>query len=173
MRVPAFSAASGKAVIVGVGRLEVRSETELAMDDDSVRIAFVPGDVNPAGSPRMRIAMGEREVWAVKVGTTTGAADGDYAGRYYSDELGAVYELAAAGAGLSLRHRRMGNMPLHLLASDRLAGQIGILRFQRDDEGRVQGFTLNHELLPDRGVRFERLGGIVNLSDIHGKTHYP
>lgn len=142
---------------LGAAPLYVVSETELASDDDSVRIAFVAGEAGPADRVRLRVATGEQEVWATRVGATTEPSDRDYAGQYYSAELGAVYELEATEAGLVLRHRRMGDVPLHLMTADRLAGEIGILRVHRGDEGGVQGFTLHHELLPDRGVRFEKL----------------
>jgi CubicO group peptidase (beta-lactamase class C family) len=141
---------------MGVGRLYAISETELRNEDGTVRITFVPGEDAPAG----RITIGDQQVWATRVGTTAGAADEEeYAGLYYSDELGTVYELVTTTGGVSLRHRRMGDTQLHLLASDRLAGQLGILRFHRNDEGHVQGFTLKQGVLPDRGVRFRKLGG--------------
>ncbi|UCC74151.1 MAG: beta-lactamase family protein [Gemmatimonadota bacterium] len=142
---------------LGVGRLYAISETEFRSDDDSVRITFFPGEEGRAR--RAQIVVGDQHLWATRVETTAGAADEkEYAGLYYSDELGTVYELVATTGEVSLRHRRIGDVQLHPLASDQLAGRLGILRFFRDDEEHIQGFTLNDELLPDRGLRFRRLG---------------
>ncbi len=103
--------------------------------------------------------VGDQQLWATRVETTAGADIAkEYTGLYYSDELGTVYELVVTSGEVSLRHRRIGDVQLYPLASDQLAGRLGILRFFRDDEEHIQGFTLNDELLPDRGLRFRRLG---------------
>jgi hypothetical protein len=44
------------------------------------------------------------------------------------------------------------------------------LRFQRDDEGCVQGSTLYHELLPRLGMRFGRLEGSLTGNPTRLKT---
>jgi CubicO group peptidase (beta-lactamase class C family) len=144
---------------MGVGPLYPRSDTELASDDDSVRVAFVAGEAGAPGPPRIRVTKGDQELTATKVVTGAEPTSTDYAGHYYSDELGAVYELTVAADGLHIQHRNLRDMLLHPLAGDGFAGETGILRFQRDDQGRVQGFTLHQELLPDRGVRFSKIGG--------------
>lgn len=142
---------------VGVGRMYVVAETELATDDGTARIAFVAGEGGSTAAPRIRVTLADRVLWAARAGVTIEAADGDYAGRYYSSELNAVYELVVADSVLHLRRQRTGDIRLHLMTPDRLAAPLGILYFERDDDGRIRGFTLRDELLPARGVRFSRM----------------
>lgn len=141
---------------LGVDRLYATSETEFRTGDGSVRITFVPSEEGPAR--RAQVVVGDQQLWANRVETTADAAvEKEYAGLYFNDELGTVYELVATTGEVSLRHRRMGDVQLHPLASDQLAGRLGILSFYRDNRERIQGFTLSHEWLPDRGLRFRRL----------------
>jgi hypothetical protein len=83
------------------------------------------------------------------------AALGQYAGRYYSTEVEAVYHLGLAGDTLVLRHRRIGAIPLQPRSPDLFGAgtRVGELRFERNDAGQVTGFTVSNGRT--RGVRFD------------------
>ena len=82
----------------------------------------------------------------------------DFAGRYVSAELGAMYTVQVSDAGLELMHVRLDE-PLRLrhIAGDRFAnaGPLGRLAFERGADGSVTGFVAGAGRT--RGVRFERV----------------
>ena len=81
-----------------------------------------------------------------------------YAGRYFSDEVEAVYTLAVEGGQLVARHRRLDDVALAPAAEpDQFTGDnIALLNvaFERDDDGAVTGFRASNGRT--RGVLFER-----------------
>jgi hypothetical protein len=80
-----------------------------------------------------------------------------YAGRYYSAEVESVYDIALENDTLVVRHRRIGAVPLEPRSRDVFdaEGPIGELRFERDDAGRITGFSVANGRT--RGVRFVRM----------------
>lgn len=91
--------------------------------------------------------------------TWTPAADAlaEYAGTFYSAEIGTVYRFSVRADTLILRHRRIGELALEPREPDvfRAGHGLGTLRFDRDAAGSVAGFTISNGRT--RGVRFERL----------------
>ena len=84
----------------------------------------------------------------------------DYAGRYVSEELGAVYGVRVAddGLGLELTHVRLDDaVARRHVTADRFtgAGPLGDVEFERDTDGSVVGFSAGAGRT--RGVRFERV----------------
>ena len=65
------------------------------------------------------------------------------AGRYYSDELDATYEIAVSGTTLVLRRPRARPDSLSARDSLTLVGNVGTLRFQHGSDERAPGFVLN------------------------------
>jgi hypothetical protein len=88
------------------------------------------------------------------------AALSGYAGRYRSDELDVVYDVAPADSGLTVKHPKLGTVRLQPLFPDAFQGSgetIGFLaRFTRDAKGRVDGFLVTAGRV--RRVRFEKQG---------------
>ena len=81
-----------------------------------------------------------------------------YAGRYYSDELEAVYTVAVEEDRLVARHRRLGDIALAPVSADRFQGDrwfIGSVAFERSPTGAVTGLRVSSERV--RGLRFQRL----------------
>ncbi|HEX7706869.1 MAG TPA: serine hydrolase domain-containing protein [Thermoanaerobaculia bacterium] len=78
-------------------------------------------------------------------------------GRYESDELKAVIDVASIKDGLSIRLNDAPDKVLELRAVERDAFQRGmmIVRFRRDAAGKVKGFDYSNPLL--RNIRFTRL----------------
>lgn len=65
----------------------------------------------------------------------------EYAGRYYSPELGATYTLRVEGESLVAEHRFVGRMPLKPLGeADQFRTFWGTVRFDRNDVDLVTGF---------------------------------
>lgn len=79
-------------------------------------------------------------------------------GRYESPELGATYEIMAGERGLVMRFERTPEKSLDLAPVDRDAFmyRMMIVRFQRDADGRVTGFTYGNPVV--HGIAFARLG---------------
>jgi CubicO group peptidase (beta-lactamase class C family) len=82
---------------------------------------------------------------------TTSAGDLQrYAGTYRSEELGVAYPVAVRDARLVIH-----TSTVHAVATDAFVGEyVGTVRFVRDAEGAISGFTLNRHAA--RGVRFDR-----------------
>ena len=84
-----------------------------------------------------------------------GEAKQEFAGRYRSDELAAVWDVAWRSDTLWLTRRLYGTRPLRALGPDRFAAGSGHeLQFGRDSAGRVTSFTLQAGRV--RNIRFER-----------------
>ena len=82
----------------------------------------------------------------------------EYAGRYVSGELGALYTIRVANEGLELTHVRLDDpVPFRHVTGDRFsgAGPLGDLEFERRADGSVSGFVAGAGRT--RGVRFERV----------------
>jgi CubicO group peptidase (beta-lactamase class C family) len=83
------------------------------------------------------------------------AALAGYAGRYWSEELGAEYTVRATDSTLVLRTRMGGERTVRPAYGDVFAGDF-LLAFTRGRGGRVDGFLLSTARV--RKVRFERRG---------------
>ena len=77
-----------------------------------------------------------------------------YAGAYYSEELGARYEVVAGDTTLTLKTRWAGNRTIRPAYGDTFVGDF-LIRFTRDKRGQVDGMLMSTGRV--RGVRFARL----------------
>ena len=84
----------------------------------------------------------------------TAAEGAEFAGSYRSEELDAVYVLAADSGRLVMRRGGM-TMPLRRPSGDVLTPSNLTLRFTRDATHRITGFALDAGRV--RGITFERL----------------
>jgi len=85
-----------------------------------------------------------------------------YSGRYWSEELGTVYDLVINDGRLFARHLRNGVIPLTAYQPETFSSPeyyFGRVVFQRDSDGRVSGFLLSGVLAKD--VHFVRLGRVA------------
>src|SRR6185503_17920214 len=81
-----------------------------------------------------------------------------FADAYGSEELDVTYTVSVRDSNLVLQ-----SSTLHPVAKDVFVGEyMGTVRFLRDPQGAVSGFTLNR--IGARGVRFERVKRRVNRS---------
>jgi hypothetical protein len=102
---------------------------------------------------------GDRPVEAKRVNAPGPALPelGEYAGAYYSDELGATYTLAVQEGKLVAQHRRLDEITLTPLDRDTFLGSQWFfqrVRFTRDKDGRVTGMRLTGGRV--RNMRFDR-----------------
>ena len=79
-------------------------------------------------------------------------------GRYESTELGAVYEIVAGAAGLTMRLEGAPAKSAELTPVERDTYMLRMMyvRFRRDGSGRVTGFEYGNPVV--RGIAFTRLG---------------
>jgi len=81
----------------------------------------------------------------------------EYAGVYRSPELDTTYRLEVHGELLVARHFRRGPRPMQAAQPDLFHSPgFGEVRFLRNEEGQVVGFTANQVRI--RGLLFERIG---------------
>lgn len=67
-----------------------------------------------------------------------------YAGDFYSEELGVSYRIMAGGANLLCKLKASPRpLPLTATVRDEFAGGGVVVRFTRDAQGQVSGFTIN------------------------------
>jgi hypothetical protein len=80
----------------------------------------------------------------------------EYSGRYYSDELEAVYRIAPANGGLRVEHPR-GETQLLPLGGQVFSADhpVTVLTFEQDAAGKTSGFTVNNGGV--RRLRFSRM----------------
>ena len=71
------------------------------------------------------------------------AALGQFAGRYYSDELDALYEITVDGSTLTLKRPRAKPETLTARDAVTLAGTVGTLRFTLGPDRRAERFVLD------------------------------
>jgi hypothetical protein len=145
-------------ILVGEGMdfFEPVAKAEFENRLRNTHLTFVDGaDGRPA---RLRVVLKGEEMWAARVPAEKDPARSEeYAGIYYSDEWGTVYEIVREGEEFLIRHRRLGDRPLQLVETDRLAGGMGLLTFVRDAGDRVRGFTFEEpEDLPGRKIEFRK-----------------
>ena len=74
---------------------------------------------------------------------------------YDSEEIEPAYRIEVADGRLVLRRLKFATVTLEPLTRDVFRGSTGTLRFSRDSDGRVAGFTLNSGRI--RGFRFSRV----------------
>lgn len=79
----------------------------------------------------------------------------EFAGSFYSDELGADYRLAVEDGELHWSQRRYDPRPLRAVHEDMFIQGRFWFEFARDDDGAVSGFRVSS--MRARGMRFERL----------------
>jgi CubicO group peptidase (beta-lactamase class C family) len=90
------------------------------------------------------------------------AAFDEFAGVYESPELSVRYEIILDDAGLQLKRRKHGTVPLVELGPDHFGGPFR-LGFERDANGDVSGFRLTTGRI--RGLQFRRLTGGLDDDD--------
>jgi CubicO group peptidase (beta-lactamase class C family) len=73
----------------------------------------------------------------------TAAALSQLTGRYYSDELNAVYEIAVSGSTLTMKRPRGKPEALTLRDAVTFGGTVGRLRFTLGPDGRAERFVLD------------------------------
>jgi hypothetical protein len=82
-----------------------------------------------------------------------GALDG-YAGTYGSEEIGIPYHLDVEDRSLVLRRMKADPDPLKPTVEDVFRGDIGTVRFTRDEQGALTGFLLSSGRI--RNLRFSK-----------------
>jgi hypothetical protein len=85
------------------------------------------------------------------------AALAEYAGSYYSDELGTAYTIVVKDGKLSAEHQRNEDVRLTPTARDQFSGSAWFfsrVSFTRDKDRRVTGFRLTGGRV--RNLRFDR-----------------
>jgi hypothetical protein len=77
-------------------------------------------------------------------------------GDYYSSTFGVVYSVHSNNGRLVMNHRRYGDMRMQQIGVDEFFFELGFVRFNRNQNGDVTGFTLtpSDEKFCFQGVEF-------------------
>lgn len=88
-----------------------------------------------------------------------------FAGKFESDEIGAVFQIEVKGAALVLRleHLPERNLEFKNVDTDTFQGGRMILRFQKDKSGKVQSLEYSNPVL--KNVKFARLDQQMQTSN--------
>jgi hypothetical protein len=81
----------------------------------------------------------------------------EYAGDYYSEELGTTYSMVVENEQLVARHRRHEDIKLTAVLKDSFQGNRWFfqrVQFTRDNENRITGFRLSGGRV--RNMRFDK-----------------
>jgi len=116
---------------------------------------------NDTGEPvRLMLDIKGDTLWASRTEPPTMTGDqltAEYAGTYYCDALDIAYRVTVDEDKLVIRHHRYSDRSLQPTDRDEFVGGIGIVRFSRDEQGKVDGFGLTDEDLNFKPLEFERL----------------
>ena len=141
------------------------SESELALDGEhrfhmlgvpgSAVLTFVPGQ---AGKRRLTLLTdGETiEMHEVAAFAPDAVALATFAGEFESAELDTRWRALVEDGALKIRGRRGPLLPLTPAFPDAFIGAAGLLRYQRDAEGKITGFAV--DVGRARGIGFRKLG---------------
>jgi CubicO group peptidase (beta-lactamase class C family) len=149
-------------LMAGQGTDFFRPVSPLEFEDRSgnCRLSFVDAGDGKSPANRVLITLRGQELWANRVQMPPDAPwIRECEGFYYSDEIGAVYEIVRGADGLSVRVAGSESRPLCPADTDVLAGGIGILSFKRGASGSVVGFDFAEpEDFGARLIHFDRRG---------------
>ena len=81
----------------------------------------------------------------------------DYAGTYYCSALATAYNIVLANDKLEIRHPRYADRPLQPTDKDEFVGSIGIVRFARNEQGKVVSLTISDEDTNFKPIVFRRI----------------
>lgn len=128
------------------GRLQLMSQDEFELrflSQDELALTSMEGETT-----RYQRARG----WSPSPGELSA-----FTGRYESDELGAVWRIEAAEGGLTARFEHAPDRAVEFTPVEPDAFMMSrmMIRFQRDEAGRVVGFDYSNPLIRD--LRFTRL----------------
>ncbi|WP_425290678.1 serine hydrolase domain-containing protein [Spirosoma linguale] len=77
-----------------------------------------------------------------------------YVGTYFSQELQAEYTVGIQANKLVVRHFRRGDFPMSSNMKDEFTGDLGVVRFIRNNRQQVRGFNLSGERV--RNIYFDK-----------------
>ena len=80
----------------------------------------------------------------------------EFVGEYRNDDLRATHELVLEGTQVFLRHNGLNREPLGAVRGDRFKLMGADARFDRDEHGKITGFTCSTERA--RNIRFVKMG---------------
>ncbi len=82
-----------------------------------------------------------------------------YGGDYYSSTFGVVYSVHSQNGRLVMNHRRYGDMRMQQIDVDEFFFELGFVKFNRNQNGDVTGFTLtpSDEKFCFQGVEFVKV----------------
>lgn len=122
---------------------------------DNLDVHFAAASADKPARLELAWDGGTPEVYeSVAAVTPTPAELGEYAGEYVSDEIDPVYRVKLEGDKLKLLRLKNKPDPLAPATSDVFTGQIGTIRFTRDADHHVSGFTLDAGRI--QGFQFKR-----------------
>jgi hypothetical protein len=118
------------------------SETEFFMKELDARLTFE----RPEGGPARRVVLSSsgRELPAERIERAAPGPEqqAEYAGEYYSEELGVVYSVLIREGQLLLRHRR-GETALQPTIPDEFGSDLAAITFTRGRGRRVNGLVVD------------------------------
>lgn len=138
--------------------LLAQSDTRFVLAGTDIELSFQLNNVGMVQG--LTLHQGDRDLGGGRIEVTPLSMEQSlsYAGSYMSGELGAVYFVGFEGGRIVLRHRRMGDIGLTHLTDDVFRGDVWwlrSLRFIKDEENRVVGFSLTGERV--RNLRFDKV----------------
>jgi CubicO group peptidase (beta-lactamase class C family) len=148
--------------IVGQGTDFFRPVAPLEFEGRSGNCRISSVDAGDGKSPvnRVLITLRGQELWAKRIEMPPDTTWIDECeGFYYSDEIGAAYEIVRGAEGLSVVVAGSESRPLCPADTDVLVGGIGVLSIKRSTSGDVTGFDFGEpEDFGERLIRFDRCG---------------
>ncbi|UCC31985.1 MAG: beta-lactamase family protein [Phycisphaerales bacterium] len=126
-----------------------------------IHITFTPND--RGGIERARIDLKGDLIEVKRIVFTQSTPEqlrATYAGPYFCDALGTVYELIETNGRLVIRHRRYGDRDLVQTDEGEFMGEMGFFRFEKDANGALRGFSMFDETFNFKPIYFQKIGDV-------------
>lgn len=135
-----------------------QSETKFYVRQNNSEITFERDEKGKV--VRFTMKIGSQTLTARRLDSPPATAEqlAQFAGDYYSPELGTVYSMVVKDGQLTAQHRRHDDIPMTEMEGDLFAGGTWFfqrVQFTRDNEKRVTGFRLTSGRV--RNLRFEKM----------------
>lgn len=134
------------------------SATEFIIPDENVTVFFIP-DKNKQMS-RIKLDLEGNIMWGNRIEferLSPSQLSLNYSGAYYSHVLATVFEISVDGDQLVMCHRRAADREFAQVDKDEFALSYGIMRFKRDEQGRIMGFDILDQHFNYNPIHFKKI----------------
>jgi CubicO group peptidase (beta-lactamase class C family) len=134
------------------------SDREFIIQNGNVTLVFIPDENNQMNKIKLDLKgdmMSGNKIDFERLSPSQLSLN--YAGVYYSDALGTVYEIITDDQQLVMCHRRYADRVFSQVGVNEFASGYGIMRFKKDEHGKIKGFDILDEFFNYHPIYFQKI----------------